>query len=332
VKMQLGLRLKLTMVMTALVLLMTLALSLVFLEQELQQLLSDTSTRADAVAAMIFEWAKHADDDARVRGMRPESDSPDDIHAFVVDAFKTSDALNSEIQDLSGRESIYEISIVDTDGTVVVSSDPAQVDRYAPHRPPLTALVQSPIVRQIKILRGAPQVYEVEKAFEVKNKPWEVRVAVQTGLLRKTLWAQMRQWIMIAALALVLSTVLAAVVSGAGADTGYQRPTGQNFRGGIRHRNAGAREDYRQHRRTGTGAKKNQAGGAATARGTRDFQLAAGKHEFGDGGAGGRADFVYARRARRDGEPGSGEVFGGASFNFPGEARDADVSAGASAV
>jgi signal transduction histidine kinase len=213
--MQLGLRLKLTMVMTALVLLMTLALSLVFLEQELQQLLSDTSTRADAVAATIFEWAKHADDDARVRGMRPESDSPDDIHAFVVDAFKTSDALTSEIQDLSGRESIYEISIVDTDGTVVVSSDPAQVDRYAPHRPPLTRLVQSPIVRQIKILRGTPEVYEVEYPFVVKNKPWEVRVAVQTGLLRKTLWAQMRQWIMIAALALVLATVLAAVVSGA---------------------------------------------------------------------------------------------------------------------
>ena len=40
--MQLGLRAKLTMVMTALVLLMTLALSLVFLELLLQQVLQDT--------------------------------------------------------------------------------------------------------------------------------------------------------------------------------------------------------------------------------------------------------------------------------------------------
>jgi PAS domain S-box-containing protein len=214
--MQLGLRLKLTMVMTALVLLMTLALSLVFLEQELQQALSDTSNRAEELSEAIFDWASHADDDARMMGMRPASDDPQEIHEFVQKAFETSDALISQVQKTSSAQSIYEVSIVDKNGLVMVSSDPGQVGKIAPRRPPLSRLVQSPIVRQIKILAGTPQVYEVEYPFVVKKEPFgEVRVAVQTGLLLKTLWAQMRQWIMIAALALVLSTVLAAVVSGA---------------------------------------------------------------------------------------------------------------------
>ena len=79
--MQLGLRAKLTMVMTALVLLMTLALSLVFLEQALQQTLLDTSNRAKDLAAIIFDWASHADDDARMMGMR--FSSPRRIHTSV---------------------------------------------------------------------------------------------------------------------------------------------------------------------------------------------------------------------------------------------------------
>ena len=123
--MQLGLRAKLTMVMTALVLLMTLALSLVFLEQALQQTLLDTSNRAKDLAAIIFDWASHADDDARMMGMRPASNDPHEVHEFVRNAFETSDALNTEISKASSTlPSIYEMSIVDTDGVVLVSSDP----------------------------------------------------------------------------------------------------------------------------------------------------------------------------------------------------------------
>jgi PAS domain S-box-containing protein len=216
VKMQLGLRFKLTMVMTALVLLMTLALSLVFLEQKLQQVLQDTSDHAVELSKAVFDWASHADDDARGMGMRPASNDPEEIHAFVKKAFETSDALNTQIQKAAALPSIYEVSIVDKDGVVLVSSDPAQVDKIVPRRTPLSQLVQSPIVTQIKILAGPPQVYEVEDPFVVKGKPFgEVRVAVQTGLLLKTIRGLMQQWITIALIALVLSTVLAAVVSGA---------------------------------------------------------------------------------------------------------------------
>jgi PAS domain S-box-containing protein len=215
--MQLGLRAKLTMVMTALVLLTTLALSMVFLDLLMQQVLQDSNSRAMELAHEVFYWASHADQDAQLRGMRPVSEDPQEIHEFVKKVFETSDALNAQLTAASELPSIYEVSIVDRDGLVLVSSDPSAAGKMETRRPPMARLLQSAIVKQIRILAGPPQqVYQVEYPFKVHNQPFgEVRVAVQTGLLLKNIEAQLRQWITIAALALVLSTVLAAVVSGA---------------------------------------------------------------------------------------------------------------------
>jgi PAS domain S-box-containing protein len=215
--MQLGLRAKLTMVMTALVLLTTLALAMFFLQQNLQRALQDSDTRAKELALQIFDWASHADDDARAMGMRPASDDPQEIHDYVKKVFETSDVLNAQLTTAAADlPSIYEVSIVDENGLVLVSSDPSQEGKIVPRRPPLSRLVQSSIVKQIKILVGPPQVYEVEYPFNVRKQPFgDVRVAVQTGLFLKNIEDQLRQWINIALIAAVVSTLLAAVVSGA---------------------------------------------------------------------------------------------------------------------
>jgi PAS domain S-box-containing protein len=214
--MQLGLRAKLTMVMTGLVLLMVAVLSLVFLSQQLQQALLDSQARATELARQVFYWASHADDDAKLRGLRPASEDPQEIHDYVREVFETSDALNTQLTAATELPSIYEVSIVDRNGVVLVSSDPSENGKTVPKRPELSRLVQSPIVRQIRILLGTPQVYEVEYPFNVRKQPFgEVRVAVQNSLLLRNIEAQLRQWITIALVALVLSTVLAAVVSGA---------------------------------------------------------------------------------------------------------------------
>jgi PAS domain S-box-containing protein len=215
--MQLGLRAKLTMVMTALVLLTTLALSMVFLDLLMQQVLQDSDTRATELAHQVFYWASHADEDAQARGMRPASEDPQEIHDFVRRVFETSDALSQQLNASSELPSIYEVSIVDRDGLVLASSDPSAAGKIVQRRPPLSRLVQSPIVKQVRILAGPPQVYEVEYPFKVRTQaPFgEIRVAVQTGLLLKNVETQLRQWLTIAALGLVLATVLAAVVSGA---------------------------------------------------------------------------------------------------------------------
>jgi PAS domain S-box-containing protein len=214
--MQLGLRAKLTMVITALVLLTTAVLSMVFLELLLQQVLHDTEKRAKELARDVFDSASHADDDAKTMGLRPASEDPQEIHDYVRKVFETSDALNARLGAAAELPSIYEVSIADRDGVVLVSSDSSQVGKEVPRRQPLSGLVQSQIVRQVRILAGPSQVYEVEFPFNVRKQPFgEVRVAVSTALLLNDIEPRLRRWIMIALLALVLSTMLAAVVSGA---------------------------------------------------------------------------------------------------------------------
>jgi len=214
--MQLGLRAKLTMVITALVLLTTAVLSMVFLELLMQQVLHDINQRAQELAQDVFDSASHAENDAKAMGILPVSNDPQEIHDYVRNVFETSDALNSRISGAAALPSIYEVSIVDHDGMVLVSSDPSEAGKIVARRPPLSRLVQSPVVRQVKILIGPPQTYEVELPFNVRGQVFgEVRVVVSTGLFRNELRPTMQRWGTIAILALVLSTILAAVVSGA---------------------------------------------------------------------------------------------------------------------
>ena len=214
--MQLGLRTKLTMVMTGLVLLLTAVLSLVFLELLLQQVLTDTDKRGRELTQEVFVSAQRALEDAKAQGLRPNSDDLQDTHDYVKHAFEMSEGLASRLQTTTDSPAIYEVSIVDRDGEGLASSDPALLGKTSLRRAPFAQLVQSPFVRQVRILAEQAHIYEVDLPFNKQGTPFgEVRVAVSTSLLLNDIKPRLRRWGSIAVLALVLSTVLAAVVSGA---------------------------------------------------------------------------------------------------------------------
>ena len=71
-------------------------------------------------------------------------------------------------------------------------------------------------MRQVRILAEQPHVYEVDFPFKLRGQPFgEVRVAVSTALLLNDIKPRLNAGATIALLALGLSTILAAVVSGA---------------------------------------------------------------------------------------------------------------------
>lgn len=216
--MRLGLRAKLTMLMTGLVLLSTAVLSLVFLELLLQQVLHDADKRAKDLAQQIFHSAQLALEDAKAKGMTPASEDPQETHDYVKRAFEINEALTAQLQQAQFAATIREATIVDNDGAVMASSDPALSGKLLPKRPPFSQLVQSPFVRQVRILAEPghiEHIYEVGYPFTLRGKPFgEVRVAVSTALLLADIKPRLERWAWIAVLALGLSTFLAAVVSG----------------------------------------------------------------------------------------------------------------------
>src|SRR6266853_4419594 len=215
--MQLGLRTKLTLVMTGLVFLVVVVLSAVFVSRLTNQVIHETNTRANELAQQIFEQAKHALEDAKQAGERPASNSPEDRHAYVKRAFQTSEGLLAALQSpLGSNPWIYDVCIVDHNGQVLVSSDQKMLGTMAQPRPAFVQIDRSNFFRQMKILYGPQRVFDASFPFTMTGEPFgEVRVGISIPLLRDANSASLRTSGAIALVALLVSTGLAMVVSGA---------------------------------------------------------------------------------------------------------------------
>jgi PAS domain S-box-containing protein len=215
--MQLGLRTKLTLVMTGLVFLVVVVLSAIFVARLTSQVIHDTNTRANELAQQMFEQAKHALEDAKEAGERPNSNSQEDRHAYVKRAFQTSDGLMAALQSpLGSNPWIYDVSIVDHEGRVLISSDQKLVGTTAQTRPPFAQIDRSNFVRQMKLLYGPQRVFDTSYAFTMAGAPFgEVRIGISIPLLRDANSSSLRTSGAIALVALLVSTGLAMVVSGA---------------------------------------------------------------------------------------------------------------------
>jgi PAS domain S-box-containing protein len=214
--MQLRLRTKLTLVMTGLVLLVSVVLSSVFAAQLLEQLLQATSLRANDLASQVFLQAQRALTDAGEQGLRPASDDPQEIHDFVRRAFEINEGLRTQLKAAKENPLIYEVSIVDHDGMVLISTDEDLQGKFLPRRTPLSQLVQRNFLHQVKVLAGPSKVFELDFAFSKGRQPFgEVRVALDSGILLKEIEPSLRTSATFVLVALVISTLLAAIVSGA---------------------------------------------------------------------------------------------------------------------
>jgi PAS domain S-box-containing protein len=214
--MQLRLRTKLTLVMTGLVLLVAAVLSGVFAAQLLDQLLQATKDRASDLANQVFVQAQHALTDAAQQGLRPSSDSLQEIHDFVRHAFEIDEGLHTQLKAAKENPLIYEVSITDQDGKVMVSTDENLPGKFLPRRMPLSQLVQRNFLHQVKVLAGPSKLFELDYPFNKGSKPFgEVRVVLNAGLLLNEISPSLWTSGTIALLAVVVSTLLAAIVSGA---------------------------------------------------------------------------------------------------------------------
>ncbi len=214
--MQLRLRTKLTLVMTGLVLLVAAVLSGVFAAQILDQILQATKKRADDLAYQVFLQAKQAILEAGQRGLRPASDAPEETHDFVRHAFEINEGLRTQLKAAKANPLIYEVSITDLDGMVLVSTDENLPGSFLPRRTPLAQLVQRSFLHQVKVLAGPSNRFELDLPFSNGNQPFgEVRVALSSGFLLNDIAPSLRTSATFVVIALVISTLVAAIVSGA---------------------------------------------------------------------------------------------------------------------
>src|SRR6059058_1972023 len=211
--MQLRLRTKLTLVMTSLVLLVAAVLSGVSFWQLLEHVLRETNKRTVELAGDSFEWVQRALADASSHGWRPESNAAEDIHDYVRYALQSSEGLQAQLKAAIGSPAIYEVTIIDKDGIVLVSSDKSEEGKFHLGRSAISDLMQRGFLHKVTVLRGKPRIYEYSLPFKAGGQPFDIRVAISTGLLLDEMAPALRTSGIFALAALAISTLLAAVVS-----------------------------------------------------------------------------------------------------------------------
>jgi PAS domain S-box-containing protein len=213
--MRLSLKTKFTLATSLLVLAVVAVVSSLYLGRLMRQTLRQANDTANFVAQQVYGACGDALKDANERGESPASLDPVDLRLYVRHAFDNSSTLNSLIEsDVGISPTIYEITITDANGTVLVSSDASLRDLKVAGRPPLSSLVRTGVFQQMRLLYGPPQTYEYSLAFQLGPDPFgDIRVGLSSALLRDQISPGLVSAGYWALGSVLLSTLLALLVS-----------------------------------------------------------------------------------------------------------------------
>ena len=166
--MRLHLKTKITLTIALLVLAVVGASSWLYLAALTRQVIRQADERAQLVTQQVFSQAQHALADAAAQGHKPASNDPADLLTYVRGALDEDAALTSLIDSEVGYSIlVYEVTIVDRDGTALISSDSSLPGRKAQARPPLSQLLNSGFIQQLRAIYGPPQAYEIAYPFKL---------------------------------------------------------------------------------------------------------------------------------------------------------------------
>ncbi|MGH9691928.1 MAG: ATP-binding protein [Candidatus Acidiferrales bacterium] len=213
--MRLSLKTKFTLTTSLLVLAVVAVVSGLYLGRLASQVLHQADDRARFVAQQVFLACQNALAEAKENGDSPRSLDPQDVREYVRQILDNNSTLNSLIESAVGYSpTIYEITISDNNGVVLVASDASQRGQQVVARPSIASLVRGDFLEQLRTLYGPPQTYEYSLPFTVGSGPFgNIRIGLSSALLRDEISPGLISAGYFALGAVLLSTLLAFFVS-----------------------------------------------------------------------------------------------------------------------
>lgn len=213
--MPLRLKTKFTLTTALLVLAVAAVISAAYTATLTRQVIAQTRDSARQFSQQVFLQAQQALNVAADQGQSPASDSPEDLREFVRKTLDENAGLSSQIEAAVGfSPTIYEVTMVDRAGTALISSDSSIIGRPMERRTNLEVLVNGSFLEQLRALFGPQSVYEYVLPFKLGSEPFgEVRIGINTALLRHEISPRLNSAGLLALGAVVISTLLAAATS-----------------------------------------------------------------------------------------------------------------------
>lgn len=204
---------KIVLGITLMVFVLVASFSYIYISQLLRQRVTTAYETASLLAQQLAYAAYNAQPD--LSSTRVDTDDPKAVRNAVADALAEDVNLNNMMESVvSNWPIIYDAGIVDSDGRVLLHTNPDLENKIVPARPDFSFVRDARFRRQLKIVYSPAAVYEVQAPLLLNGAPFgNVRVGVSTVLLKNEITPRLRHAVIFSSVALLLSLILSAGLS-----------------------------------------------------------------------------------------------------------------------
>ena len=212
----LSLKTKLVFAITGMVVAIVATLATLYISEVVRQRVQEVASIADVIKFHIFAVAKPALG-VDLTSTKIDLNNPEQVEAAMQDLLQTDPVITSLLESVTGdSQNILDASIVDSKGLALLHTIPALQNTIVPPREDFANILNGGIRRQLKLIYGPAETYDSRLPLTnyTTGKPFgEVRVGVNTTLLKSNLKPVINKALEVSGSAILLSLILAAGLS-----------------------------------------------------------------------------------------------------------------------
>jgi signal transduction histidine kinase len=212
--MKVSLKVKLTAIISLLLLVAVVAVSVLYLLSFVRRTLDDVEQVSGYIRMETFSRARQAVAATRIPAYIDPTDF-NEVRSFIQVRLSRDEGLRSLMESaVSYYPSIEYVALTGPDRIVLADSDPDAIGKNLPHVPPFSMLLHAGFIRQLHLIYGPPQIYEIELPLEMSNRPFgDVRVGVSNVFLAAEVTPRLKAALELAAIVVALASLSAGLLS-----------------------------------------------------------------------------------------------------------------------
>src|SRR5215467_7721145 len=211
-----ALRLKATLVLaiTGMVLVIVATLSTLYLSKEVHLRMQQTYDDGQFIAHQIFAVAREPLE-IDLSDTKIDLNDPRQVESAIETVLQSDSGVNSLLESIVGYSlTIYDAAITNAQGRALMHTNAALLGQVLNRREEFESVVKGGIWKQLKVIYGPAQVYNVVIPLTRNDIPFgEVRVGVSTVFVKNLLQPVLNQALIFAGLSILVSLILAAGLS-----------------------------------------------------------------------------------------------------------------------
>jgi signal transduction histidine kinase len=187
--------------------------SYIYISEILQQEITNARETAAELTSQLGRLANNAAPD--LTSTRVNTNDPEAVRRAIVYYLSTDNNLNAMMESVVGAfRYVYDASIVDSTGKVILHTDPDLIGKQISERPDFQLLQNARFRQQLRMVYHPPNTYELRMPLELNGAPFgSVRLGVNTVFIRSELTPRLRHAVLFSGIAILLSLLLAAGLS-----------------------------------------------------------------------------------------------------------------------